>query len=110
MRLRSAHRNSVTLARLQVRRPRTTANVSRARRAQAAIHSLRPTQTKFNYGIVLSGEADTRRFRRYQALKIQNGKQSRFEELAFDDRAAKPHQRLVGEDQCSLWHCIDVAG
>ena len=70
MRLRAAHWNFVLLAGLQVRRACAAADESRARRAQTSVKSLRATQTKFNYRVILGREADARRLCRDETLKV----------------------------------------
>src|SRR5215469_5524468 len=108
MRLRAAHRNSKSLAGLQIRGPCTASDESCTGRAQTAVNTLGATQAKFDYRITLGGEANARCFRRDEALEIQNREQSRFQQLTLDDGATNTNQRLIWKDQCSLRYRVDV--
>src|SRR6266403_4442105 len=109
VRLRSAGRNPVVLARLQIRRAGTAADVGRTGSRQTAINSLGATQTKFDYRVIFSSKTDACRLRRNETLEIQDVEQSRFQELALDDGAANPDERFIRENQRSFRNRINVA-
>jgi phosphosulfolactate synthase (CoM biosynthesis protein A) len=108
--LRPAHGDAELLSCLQIRCAGTAADVSGTGCCQSTIDSLRSAETKLDYGIMLSSQADTRRLSRDQALEIENIEESRFEELTFNDRTNNSNQRFVRKNQGSFRNCIYVAG
>lgn len=72
--------------------------------------TLRTSQAKFKNRVAAGRVAYSRGFRRDQCLGIENVKQRRFQNLAFNDRARYAHHGLDGKSNRAIGHGIDVAG
>ena len=106
----SPDRNSKALPGKEIGRAVTAADIGGSTCREAAIASLRPPQTKFQYGISSGGQTHPGRLGGYQRLKIEDIQQGGFQELALKDRPPYPQYRLVREDQRPLGETVHLAG
>jgi len=110
VRMGTLHRNTVVPPRPHVRGSIGTANVSRAAGGKATINTLRTAQAKLQYGILPRRSFDARSLRRNQGTEVHHRQQRRLQQLAFDDVAFDPQQRLVRQHHLPFRYRINVSG
>ena len=108
--VRSAHRDAMQLAGQHVRGGRAASDICGPAGAEPPVDSLCPAQPEFQHGIVPRRQAHAGGLGRHQRLEVDDVEQGRLDDLALQQRAANPEQRLVGKNDRALGDRIHVAG
>ena len=86
------------------------AHVRRPARRQGAVETLGAPEPELQHRLPAGRLAHPRRLGGDERLEADDVEQHRFQDLALQDGAAYPHQRLVREHHRSLGHRVHVAG
>ena len=106
----AAHRDVEEAAGEHVRRGAATADVGGAARRDRAVHALGAPQPELEHLVPPPPRrvADARRLRRHEGLEVDHVEQGGLDDLALEDRAGHPHQRLERKDHGAFGDRVHV--